>query len=351
VVLSGWPRISETFALNELRALRDAGMLAAAFATKAGVPGPRQPGVDELDRLVEVLPEGDAAAQGARVARRLTGLDVTAVHGYFAHHPAAVARAAAGLLGVPYGFSAHALDARKVTADELRLLSAGATVVVACNSDVAATLAGSGARPALLPHGVDTTRFRPAPPPAGPEMAVLAVGRCVEKKGFGGLLQAMALTRRPSRLRIVGDGPLRPELEEAARRLGVAPRVEFVGRRTHDELAEHYAECDVVVVPSIVDRDGDRDGLPNVVLEAMASGRPVVASDVSAMAGAVRDRVTGILVLPGIPSALAAALDRLATDPAGRLRLGEAARREALGRFDLRDCAADFCRALGRAYA
>lgn len=351
VVLSGWPRVSETFALNELLALRDAGILAAVFATKEGGPGPHQPGVEELEPLVEVLPEGDALDQGAHVARRLEGLGVTGVHGYFAHQPAAVARAAAALLGVPYGFSAHALDVRKVSAGDLRLLIAGAAVVIACNADVAASLAEGGSRPALLPHGVDLLRFRSSPPPARRETCLLAVGRCVEKKGFEVLIRAMTLVTAPACLRIVGEGPLRPALEEAAREWGVAGRVKFLGHRTHAQLADLYAGSDVVVVPSVIDRDGDRDGLPNVVLEAMASGRPVVASDVAAIASAVRDRMTGVLVPPGDPTALAGVLDELAADPAARFRMGEAARREAHERFALGDCADRFCRTLGEVYA
>lgn len=351
VVVSGWPRISETFALNELLALRDAGMLAAVFATKAGPPGPRQPGVDELDPLVEVLPDGSEAEQGAHVARRLASRGVTGVHGYFAHRPASVAREAAALLGVPYGFSAHALDVRKVAPSNLRRLVAGAATVVACNPDVAMALIEAGGRPSLLPHGVNTWRFRPVPAPAAATMALLAVGRCVEKKGFGVLISAMALTRSPMVLRIVGDGPLRPALEDEARRLGVGDRVEFAGRLTHAELIDDYGRCDVVVVPSIVDAAGDRDGLPNVVLEAMASGRPVVASDVAAISTAVRDQVTGVLVAAGAPSDLASALDRLGSHPAERARMGEAARLEALRDFDLRNCAAEFCREIGRSYS
>ncbi len=351
VVLSGWPRVSETFALNELIALRDAGILAGAFATKPGGPGPHQPGVEQLAPLVEMLPEGDAIAQGAHLARRLEGAGVTGVHGYFAHQPAAVARAAAGVLGVPYGFSAHALDVRKVTPDDLRRLIAGAAVVVACNADVSASLEAGGARPVLLPHGVDTARFEAVPPPLGRETALLAVGRCVEKKGFDVLIRAMTLMEHPVRLRIVGEGPLRAGLEESAALTGVAGRVEFLGHRTHAELAGLFAASDVVVVPSVIDRHGDRDGLPNVVLEAMASGRPIVASDVAAIATAVGHRVTGVLVPAGDPTALAAALNDLAADPAARLRMGRAARDEALGRFALDACAGAFCRTLGGVYA
>lgn len=350
VVLSGWPRVSETFALNELLALRRAGMLAAVFATKPGDGSLCQPGWDEIDPLVEVLPDGDAEAQGAVVAGRLAGAGVTAVHGYFAHQPAAVAAAAAARLGVPYGFSAHALDVRKVPAGVLAERAAGAAVVVSCNADAAAAIEAAGTTPRLVRHGVDLDRFRPVPPPAGAVTELLAVGRLVEKKGFDVLVAALALVDRPFRLRLVGDGPERPAVEAAVARLGLGDRVALLGRRTHDELPALYAAADVVVVPSVVDANRDRDGLPNVVLEAMASGRPVVASDVAAVGTAVRPGLTGLLVPPRRPDALAAALVRLLDDPEERGRLGAAARAEAEARFDLLDCSRELRRTFERFY-
>ncbi|HEX9992050.1 MAG TPA: glycosyltransferase, partial [Acidimicrobiales bacterium] len=269
VVVSGWPRVSETFALNELLALRRAGMLAAVFATKPGDPSLRQPGWDEIDPLVEVLPGGDVDAQAAVVAERLAGAGVAGVHGYFAHQPAAVAAAAAARLGVPYGFSAHALDVRKVPPAELAERAAGAAVVVSCNRETAASIEAAGTTPRLVAHGVDLDRFSPAPPPGGPVTSLLAVGRLVEKKGFDVLVEALALVDRPCRLRLVGDGPERPRLEAAVARLGLGDRVDLLGRRTHADLPALYAAADVVVVPSVVDANADRDGLPNVVLEAM----------------------------------------------------------------------------------
>lgn len=351
VVVSGWPRVSETFALNELRALQRAGMLAGVFATKPGDDRLVQPGVADIDPPAVVLDDGDVDAQAAQLASMLEGAGVSAVHGYFAHRPAEVAAAAARLLGVPYSFSAHALDVRKVPADALAARASQAAVVVACNHDVARSLEDAGSRPRLLPHGVDLSRFHPQAPPSGGELLVLAVGRFVEKKGFVHAIRALALTGRPVRLRLVGDGPLREALEEAAMTAGVTDRVTFAGRRTHGSLAAEYAAADVVVVPSVVDRDGDRDGLPNVVLEAMASGRPVVASDVAAIASAVAHGATGVLVPPGDPAAIAWALDELHDDAAARHGMGAAARAVAEERYDLDACAGALCRTLERTYA
>jgi len=158
VVVSGWPRLSETFALNELLALRQAGMLAAVFATKGGDSSIVQPDCQALDG-VRILADGDACRQGEEVAEHLAGTGVNAVHGYFAHHPAAVAQVAARRLGVHFGFSVHALDARKVSAPMLADRVRDASAVIACNHDVASVLDAAGRAPTLLPHGVDLSRF------------------------------------------------------------------------------------------------------------------------------------------------------------------------------------------------
>jgi glycosyltransferase involved in cell wall biosynthesis len=198
---------------------------------------------------------------------------------------------------------------------------------------------------------VDLAAFPATPPPEHDPVALLAVGRLVEKKGFDVLLDALARLDRPYRLRLVGDGPLRANLTAmiAARRL--TDRVELVGRCTHATLPAYYAAADVVVVPSVVDSTGDRDGLPNVVLESMSSQRPVVASAVAAIPSAVRDGVTGTLVPPRDPDALAAALAALIDSPSRRAGLGRAGRETAETEFGLGRRTAEFCRVLERAYA
>ena len=350
VVTSGFPRRSETFALNELRALDDAGLLAAVFATKPGDGLAPHPGTERLLRLVETLPPGSAAAQARVVAERLRGRLIDGVHGYFAHDPGAVAEAAARLLGVRHGFSVHARDARKVAPAVLAARAAAAACVVACNPDVAAEIPPTNGRLHVVPHGVDLARFRPSPSAPAPELRLLAVGRLVEKKGFDVLLAAAARIQSPFRLRLVGDGPERARLAHSVGAAALNGKVELAGGRTHDELPAEYQAADLVVVPSVADRSGDRDGLPNVVLEAMASGKPVVASRVGAIAAAVEDGETGLLVPPGDPDLLSAAIDRLAAAPELRERLGSAARRRAEQRFGLADCTERLRRTLEAAY-
>lgn len=351
VVVSGWPRLSETFALNELRALHRAGMLVGVFATKPGEPGLRHAAAVELEPVVTVLGEGTATSQAEELATRLAGSGLSAVHGYFAHLPTEVAAGAARLLGVPYGFSVHALDARKVAPEELAVRAAEASWVRACNADVAATVAAAGVRPRLIPHGVDLDAFRETPRPPSARVEVLAVGRFVEKKGFAVLLDAVARIERDIQVRLVGDGPLRAQILAQVRRLGLDGTVAVEPRRAHDALPDCYARADLVVVPSVVDAGGDRDGLPNVVLEAMASGRAVVATDVGAIATAVCDGVTGRLVPPGDVDALATAITELVDRPDLRRTLGARARTLAETRFALADCTAAFCAALEKIHA
>jgi glycosyltransferase involved in cell wall biosynthesis len=351
MLMSGFPRRSETFALNELIALDRAGCLEAVFATKPGEAGPPQPGAEALMQKVQVLAPGSPAEQAEEVVARLDGTPVTAVHGYFAHLPTDVAAKAARRLGVPYGFSVHAVDARKVSRSDLAERARDAACVIACNADVAGDLRRAGAPVQLIPHGVDLDRFGPTPAPPAEVLTILAVGRLVPKKGFPALIEAASLLLAPFRLRIVGDGPERGELEAAIAARGLGDRVELAGPRTHAELPAEYAAAHIVVVPSVTDANGDRDGLPNVVLEAMSSGRPVVASDVGAVSSAVVDGRTGVLVPPGDAGALAGALEFLADQPDMRERLGRAARARVEADFELNSCTARLKAFLETVYA
>jgi glycosyltransferase involved in cell wall biosynthesis len=352
VVTSGFPRRSETFALNELRALDEAGVLAALFVTKPGDGLTPHPGTGDVLARAELLPPVSPAEQARVVAERLRGESVDGIHGYFAHDPAEVAAAAAEALGVRHGFSVHARDARKVAPAVLAARAATAACVIACNSDVAGEVRGADGRLHVIPHGVDLDRFRPSAAAGnGGELRLLSVGRLVEKKGFDVLLEAVARLPVPFRLRIVGDGPDRERLAGAVRVNNLEGRVGLVGGRTHVELPVEYAAADVVVVPSVADSTGDRDGLPNVVLEAMAGGRPVVASAVGAIATAVEHGETGVLVPPGDREALAAAIAGLADGPERRHQFGQAARARVEREFALAGCTERLRRTLEAAYA
>lgn len=352
MLVSGFPRRSETFALNELLALEDAGCLAAIFATKPGEAGDMQPGAERLLDRVHVLAPGTAGEQADEVVAHVGAMPVDGVHGYFAHLPTEVAEHAARQLGVPYGFSVHALDARRAGAEGLGRRARGAACVIACNPDVAGEVQRAGGSVTLVPHGVDVDRFpASALPPADGPLRLLSVGRLVAKKGFDRLVDAMALLQRDVHLRIVGDGPQRDALTRRIAAAGLGDRVELCGPRGHGELPAEYAAAHIVVVPSVQDAAGDRDGLPNVVLEAMASARAIVASDVGAVASAIRHEDTGLLVTPGDAGALAGAIESLAADPGQRARLAAAASARVRRDFDLRACTAHLQRRLEAVYA
>ena len=312
VVVSGFPRRSETFMLGELLALEATGALTAVFATKTGEAGIAQPGTERLTRYVEFLPDASVEEQARAIRTSLSHKTVNGVHGYFAHRPAEVAEQAARMLGVPFGFSVHARDFRKVAPEVIGRRANAAACVVACNSDVARDIRELGSRIHLLPHGVDLQRFTPPSTTSSGKLRLLAVGRLVEKKGFHFLIAALAGVKIPFTLTIVGDGPERERLRQLVLINNLENHIVFHGSVTHSELPRMYAESDAVVVPSIQDRSGDRDGLPNVLLEAMACGRAVIASDAGAIASAITDNENGLLVPQGDPVALGQAIRRLA---------------------------------------
>lgn len=352
VIVSGFPRRSETFMLGELLALEANGTLAAVFATKTGETGRAQPGTEQLTKYVEFLPDApvEEQARAVRYCLARSGTIVTGIHGYFAHRPGEIAQQAAAMLGVPFGFSIHARDFRKVVPELLAQRARAAACVVACNTDVARDVRALGTAIHLLPHGVDLQRFKPQATAMNGTLRLLAVGRLVEKKGFHFLIAALAALKLPFTLTVVGDGPERERLRQLIILNNLEDRIVFRGPLTHSELPRMYAEADVVVVPSIRDRSGDRDGLPNVVLEAMASGRAVVASDVGAIASAVVDHENGLLVPPGDPVALGQALSLLGSSKELRAQLGRNGRVHAERDYEVGRCSESFHRLLTSVY-
>ncbi len=258
--------------------------------------------------------------------------------------------------GVPLVVSLHGSDVflaeRLLPARALtRITLAGASAVTACSSDLTARALRLGAPADLtrtVPYGVDVERFGPgAADPATrrrlgvPQGAffVLAVGRLVEKKGFTYLIEAAA---KLGGLHVViaGAGDLRGALETQARAAGAS--VTFVGALARDAVAAALATADAVVVPSVVDRAGNVDGLPNVLLEALAAGRPLVATRVAGIPDVVEHDVNGLLVPPGDAAALAAALGRLMREEATRERLSRQARQTAVERLSWKSAASVF---------
>ncbi|WP_345713929.1 glycosyltransferase, partial [Kineococcus glutinatus] len=184
--------------------------------------------------------------------------------------------------------------------------------------------------------GLDLAKV-PADPPAPHPRTVVHVARLVEKKGTGHLLRAVALlagTGRDVRLVCVGDGPLRPALEAMCAQLGITGRVRFTGALDNPRVLAEVAAAAVLCLPSVTAASGDQEGLGQVLLEAGALGRPVVATAHGGIPSAVVDGVTGLLVPEADPPALAAALARVLDEPALARELGAAGRRHVHGSFD-----------------
>lgn len=283
----------------------------------------------------------------ARLVRR-EGIDL--VHAHWLLPNGFVAWRVARRTGVPYAVTLHGSDV--FMAERNRLFGvmaaralAGAAHVTSCSADLRDRLLALGGgehadKVLLVANGTDLQPAAAAAPPAAAlrrrlgvgagARLVVAVGRLVYKKGFRYLLEAAPeiLGEHPEAVLVIGGGgDLAAELRRRAAELGVADRVLFTGGLSHPEVLELIAAAEVFVMPSVRDPRGNVDGLPIVVLEAMAAGRPVVATDVAGMPLAVADGDTGLLVPPADPAALAAAVGGLLADPERARRLGDAARR------------------------
>ena len=292
-----------------------------------------------------------------RALRRLVRRQrIDLVHAHWILPNGYVASRVAATTGVPYAITLHGSDVFMAERNPLframaRRALAGAAHVTSCSAELRDRLLALGgaehaAKVLVVPNGTDLV----AEPPAAVEGAsgdagaalrarlgiapearlVAAVGRLVDKKGFRYLLDAAPaiLAAFPAaRIVLGGGGDLRAELEEQARRLGIAGAVVFTGGLSHPEVLALVAACELFVMPSVRDARGNVDGLPIVVLEAMAAGKAVVATAISGLPLAVTDGVTGRLVPERDPAALAAAVLELLGDPERARRLGEAGRR------------------------
>lgn len=279
-----------------------------------------------------------------RLVRRLRADRARHVHAAFAHSPAEIAHYAHLLSGLPFSFAGHAKDLYTSNPVTLAARARAAEFVLVCSESAARELerrVGPGARVVLQYHGVDAERFMPreqldrrdAP------VRILAVGRLVEKKGYPVLLDAIAAVVRTGRrvsCEIVGSGTQEAALRQQIARHGLEQTVSLSGSRTHQQIAATYRSADLFVQSSVVLSSGDRDGIPNALLEAMASELAVVASAVAGIPEVVHDGINGLLVPPGDPAALASDLIRCVDSPALRRRLGAAARAHVVAQLDRR---------------
>ena len=388
-VLKGYPRLSETFIAQEIAALERRGLDILIVSLRHPTDARRHPVHDEIRASILYLPEylllepwrvirawlrerknaqyketrnlwlRDLARDPTpnRVRRFGQALvlanelpqDVKRLHAHFLHTPASVTRYAALLTGLAWTGSAHAKDIWTTPEWEKREKLASCEWLVTCTAMNHAHLAALAPpdRVELVYHGLDLSRFslveksnslRNGNDPANP-VVILSVGRLVEKKGTDVLLEALA--RLPGNLhwRLVhaGGGPLKDQLQRRANALGIGARVQWRGARTQVELLAEYRAADLFALSSRVARDGDRDGLPNVLAEAQSQGLACVATSVSGIPELVEDGRTGLLVAPESPAEFARALEALIADPARRRALGEAGRLRVRAEFGLEE--------------
>jgi glycosyltransferase involved in cell wall biosynthesis len=286
------------------------------------------------------------------MASRMRRDGITHVHAHFASHPAAAAFVIHRLTGIPYSFTAHGSDLHRDRHMLPEKVAAAAFVVCISNYNKEVVLAECGrefdSKVAVIHCGVDTTIFDPnGPAGVGPggggatrgTFAILCIGTLHPVKGQAVLIEACRKLREsglPVICHLVGDGPDRVALVRQARAAGLEGVVHFHGRLTRPQVAALLREADTVAAPSVPTRDGRREGIPVALMEAMASGVPVVASRLSGIPELVEDGHTGLLVPPADAAELARAIARLQASPALRNRLAAAGRAQVIQAFDLR---------------
>lgn len=387
VVLKGYPRLSETFIAQELLGLEKAGFELALVALRRPTDRKRHPIHDEIRAPVCYLPEY-LHEEPARVLRALAaclpkpgfwrGLaalladflrDPTRnrlrrfgqamvlvaewprggewLHAHFIHTPASVARYA-GMIGkTPWTCSAHAKDIWTSPEWELAGKLASSRWTVTCTHTGFEHLRhlSAGRSPVHLSyHGLDLARFghfngrrseadgtRPQAP-----VTILSVGRAVEKKGYDILLRALA--RLPAdlhwRFEHIGGGERLDQLKALASELGLSDRVTWHGALSQDEVLQHYRSADIFALACRITADGDRDGLPNVLVEASSQRLACISTNISGVPELLVDGENGLVVPPEDPDALAQALERAIRDPALRHRLGDAGETRVRRDFD-----------------
>lgn len=372
-VVKAYPRFSETFVVTEILAREAAGERLVIFALRptsdsrfhpqlADVAAPvihlprhssasswwpvwRSAAADPatLAGLQASLPElmaagHDDAGQAVTLARLAREHGVTHLHAHFATAATTVARLAGRIAGLPYSFTAHAKDIFHIDVDpadlaaKLRDAHHAITISEHNRNHLTQTYGPADtSRLHLVHNGLDLARFpyRPRPVSTGRPARLLSVGRLVEKKGFEHLIDAadhLLSAGVDLTVDIAGEGPLAKELADQIAARGRTERIRLIGGRTQREIADLLASHDLFVAPFVVGSDGNVDGLPTVLLEAMASGIPCVAADVTGVGEVIRDGETGWLVPSGDQPALVDAItDALAGD-AGRLARTDKAR-------------------------
>jgi glycosyltransferase involved in cell wall biosynthesis len=385
-VISRFPLLSETFILREILELKRQGWCfdthamqsvggrvrhpeAALLAPSVRILRPFSPELmranirlmqadpSQYARLLSTVVHGncrsaDFLAKGlvvlpwaVQIAERMRARGVRHIHAHYGTHPALIAMMTAQLLGISFSFTVHAHDLFANTTMLAEKVRAARFVVTISefNRQALCRLAGPSLtdRIEVIRCGLDLEAYpfrREAP--AFSERRILAVGSLQGYKGHDRLIRACALLRqesplRPFRCSIVGEGPLRATLQQLINSLGLAGHVRLLGGQEQQTVRRLMEQADTLVLPSVVAPDGQMEGLPVTLMEAMAIGTPVIASALSGIPELVRDGETGVLVPPDAPSAIRDALLRCWDQPAETAERARRARTLVVAQHDL----------------
>jgi glycosyltransferase involved in cell wall biosynthesis len=403
VLLKGYPRLSETFIAQELLGLERAGFILKLVAMRRPTDKKRHPVHDEIKAPVSYLPEylHEEPVRVAKALRKVVTLpgfgsalkaflrdlprdfsrnrfrrfgqaavlvaewpdNAGWLHVHFIHTPAAVARYASRMSGIPFTVSAHAKDIWTSEPWDLSDKLDEADWTVTCTKAGHERLQSLSSRDNvhLSYHGLDLDRFphfagtRPARDGHDPDdpVRIVSVGRAVKKKGYDTLLRALALLPQELAWRFthIGGGDELSPLKALSEDLGIASRITWKGALDQREVLEHYRDSDLFSLACRITADGDRDGLPNVMVEAASQNLAVVATNISGIIELFVDGENGLLVAPEDPVALAAALEKAIREPALRQRLGQAAEAKVRHDFDHHTSIADLNRLFTKSFA
>lgn len=375
-VLKRYPRYSETFVVTEILAHEAAGLEIDIFALRAveethfqdmlgrvRAPVHRVPDSFRTPHALwslicqarDTLPGGWTAlhdiegadgrdvAQAIIVALGCHARGIGHLHAHFGTVSTSVARLAAKLAGITYSFTAHAKDIYHDYDEPVELdakLRDAAAVVTVSDYNVAHlqdTFGADADKVVRIYNGLDLDRFSWTAPTA-PQGEILAVGRLVEKKGFDVLIDAIGHLHaqgRATTCRIIGSGEAEPALRAQIASAGLGDVIRLDGPRPQVEVIAALRGASLLACPCVIGDDGNRDGLPTVLLEAMALGTPCVATDVTGIPELVRDGETGLCVAQNDPGALASAMGQLLDDAALGQRMSQAGRQLIEAEFDI----------------
>ena len=384
LVLKGYPRLSETFIAQEILELERAGFDIEIISLRHPTDKHTHPVHGEIKAIKSYLPEylyqelwrvtkaklsclpkiGFWKASGVFLKDLLRdptpnrirrfGQAMVLAHEYaskkdmlyvhFLHTPGSVARYASIISGKPFAISAHAKDIWTIPEWEIREKLADCEWLVTCTEGGADYLKSlSDGKVHLVYHGLDLARFPENPVRASGKIGdtkenavrLVTVGRAVAKKGLDTLLDA--LSHLPEDLHWqwthIGGGPLRDDLMEQAKSLGIFDRCEFKGALPQSEVLQTYCHSDVFILPSRIDESGDRDGLPNVIVEAQSQRLPVISTNISGIPELIEPGTNGVLIEPDDVAMLTAEIERLSRDAGLRKVMGEAGNEKVRTKF------------------